>query len=74
MGRFRIHLLLDDNTWSTRYNLPENDRYSTCTNDWNLVGLYPIVENCGMKLLYHQRDTALADLSFSNITVTHSIY
>ena len=33
MGRFRIQLLLADNTWSTRYPLPENDRYSdTSTN------------------------------------------
>ena len=27
MGCFRIQLLLDDNTWSTRYNIPENDQY-----------------------------------------------
>ena len=26
MGRFRIQLLLNDNTWSTRYNIPKNDR------------------------------------------------
>ena len=24
MGRFRIQLLLEDNTWSTRYNTPKN--------------------------------------------------
>ena len=24
-GRFRIQLLLADNTWSTRYNIPKND-------------------------------------------------
>ena len=26
MGRSRIQLLLKDNTWSTRYNIPKNDR------------------------------------------------
>ena len=26
MGRFRIQLSLEDNTWSTRYNIPKNDR------------------------------------------------
>ena len=26
MGRFRIQLLLEDNTWSTRYNISKNDR------------------------------------------------
>ena len=28
MGRFRIELLLEDNTLSTRYNIPKNDRNS----------------------------------------------
>ena len=28
MGRFRIQLVLVDNTWITRYNIPKKDRYS----------------------------------------------
>ena len=28
MGCFRIRLLLEDNAWSTRYNIAKNDRYS----------------------------------------------
>ena len=28
LGCFRVQLLLEDNTWSTRYNFPKNDRYS----------------------------------------------
>ena len=27
MGRFRTQLLIAD-TWSTRYNIPKNDRYN----------------------------------------------
>ena len=34
MGRFRIQLLLEDNTWSTRYIIPKNDRYSDTSTDW----------------------------------------
>ena len=34
MGRFRIQLLLNDNTWSTKYNIPKNDRYSDNSTDW----------------------------------------
>ena len=26
MGRFKNQLLLEDNTWSTRYNIPKNDQ------------------------------------------------
>ena len=28
MGRFRIPLLIDDNIWSTRCNIPKDDQYS----------------------------------------------
>ena len=45
MGRFRIQLLLEDNTWSTRYNIPKNDRYSNSSTDWTLVSLNFNVEN-----------------------------
>ena len=39
MGRFRIQLLLEDNTWSTRYNIPKNDQFSEISTEWTLVSL-----------------------------------
>ena len=48
MGRFRIQLLLGDNTWSTRYNIPKNGRYSDTSTDWTLVNLNFTVENYGI--------------------------
>ena len=39
MGRFRIQILLEDNTWSTRYNIQKNDRYSDSSTDWTWVRL-----------------------------------
>ena len=74
MGRFRIQLLLDDNTWSTRYNIPKNDRYSDTSTDWTLLSLNFTVENYGIKLIYDEIDTAHADMCFSNITITHSVF
>ena len=74
MGRFRIQLLLEDNTWSTRYNIPKNDRYSDTSTDWTLINLNFTVENYGIKLIYDQIDTPHADMCFSNITITHSVY
>ena len=74
MGCFRIQLLLEDNTWSTRYNIPKNDRYSDTSTEWTLVSLIFTVENYGIKLIYDQIDTAHADMCFSNITTTHSVY
>ena len=45
MGRFRIQLLLEDNTWSTRYNIPKNDRYSDSSTQRTLVNLNFTVQN-----------------------------
>ena len=74
MGRFRIQLLLEDNTWSTRYNIPKNDRYSDSSTQWTLINLNFTIENDGIKLIYDQIDTPHADMCFSNITITHSVY
>ena len=74
MARFRIQKLLEDNTWSTRYNIPKNDRYSDTSTNWTLVGLYFAEENYGNKLIYDQIDSPHADVCFCNITITHSVF
>ena len=74
MGYFRIQLLLEDNTWNSRYNIPKKDRYGDTSTDWTLVSLNFTVENFGIKLIYDQIDTPHADLYFSNITITHFVY
>ena len=73
MGRFRIQLLLEDNTWSTRYNIPKNDRYSDSSTQWTKLSLNFTVENYGIRLIYDQIDTAHADMCFSNFIITHSV-
>ena len=45
MGRFRIQLLIKDNTWSTQYTIPKNDQYSNLSTDWNLLSLNFTQEN-----------------------------
>ena len=74
MGWFRIQLLLEDNMWSTRYNIPKNDRYSNSSTQWTLVNLNFTVENYGIKLIYDQIHTPHADMCLSNIMITHSVY
>ena len=73
MGRFRIQLILDDNTWSTQYTIPKNDRYSDTSTDWTLLNLDVPVENYGIKLLYDEMNIAHSDMCFSYITTTHSV-
>ena len=74
MGRFRIQLLLEDNTWNTQYTIAKNTQYSDNSTDWTLLNLDFTVENYGVKLIYDQINTSHADLCFSNITITHSVY
>ena len=74
MGRFRIQLLLEDDTWSTQYTIPKNSQYSDNSTDWTLLNLDFTEENYGIKLKYDEIDTPHADMCFSNITITHSIY
>ena len=74
MGRFRIQLLLDDNTWSTQYTIEKNTQYSVTDSDWTLLNLDFTIENYGIKLILDEIDTAHSDMCFSNITITHSVY
>ena len=71
-GRFRIQFLLEDNTWSTQYIIPKNDRYSDST-DWTLVIFNFTLENYGIKLILDQIDTPHADMCFSKFIITHSV-
>ena len=74
MGRFRIQLFLEDITLCTRFNIPKNDRYSDSPTQWNLVGLTFNIKNHGIKLIYDETDTAVEDMCFRNISITHSVY
>ena len=74
MRRFRIQLLLEDNTGNTEYTKPKNSQNSDSSTDWTLLNLKFTTENYGVKLLYDQRDTAHADICYSNIPITHSVY
>ena len=74
MGRFRIQLFLDDNTWSTQYTIAKISQNSDTSTDWTLLNLDFTIENCGARLIYDEIDSAHADMCFSNITILHSVY
>ena len=74
MGRFRIPLILEDNTWSTRNIIPKNDRYRDTSTQWTKLSVNFTVENYGIKLNYDQIDKPHADMCFSVIIITHSVY
>ena len=74
MARFRIQLILQDNTWTTQYTIAKNTQYSDNPTDWTLLNLDFTVENYDIKLILDQIDTAHSDMCFINITITHSVY
>ena len=74
MGRFRIQLLLEDSTWSTPHTIARNTQYTDTSTDWTLLNLDFTIENYGIKLVYDQKDKPDADMCFSKITITHSVY
>ena len=74
MGRLRIQLLFEDNTWSSENTVPKNSQYSDISTVWTLLNLVFTVQIYGIQLIYDQKDTAHADMCFSNITFTHSVF
>ena len=74
MGRFRIQFFLGDNIWSTQYTIPKIIQYSNSSTEWKVLNLDFTVENYGIKLIYDQTDTPHADMCFSLIAITHSVY
>ena len=74
MGRFQIDLLLDNNTWITKYTIEKNTQYSETSTEWKLLSLDFSEENYGIRLTYDRISTAHADMSFSDITIIHSVY
>ena len=74
MGRFRIQLLLEDNTWSTRNTLAKITQYTNTPTEWTLLNLDFTIKKFGFKLIYDQIESPLCDMCFSNITITHSVY
>ena len=74
MGRLHNQLLVEDKIWCTQYTIPKHTVYSNTSTDWTFLNLNFTIENYGIKLLYDQKDTPHADMCFSNILITHSVY
>ena len=53
--------------------MPKNDRYTDSSAQWTKLSLNFTVGNYGIKLIYEEVVSALADMCFSIITTTHSV-
>ena len=73
MGRFSNQVLSEDDTWNSRYNIPEKDRYSELSTSWTLVSIIFNVKNYGIKLIYDEIDAAHRDMSLNDFTIKPSV-
>ena len=73
MSRFGDELLVEDNTWSSRYNIAKNDRYSDTSTQGTKLSLNFQKENYVKRINYDQIDKPHADMCFSKIIINHSV-
>ena len=64
MGRFRVQLLLEDDTWKTKFHMGRNSNYSGSSTHWSSLNLDFPEPNYGIRLNYDKIDTAHADVFF----------
>ena len=73
MGRFRIQILKNI-AWETIYTIEKKTELTELSTDWDLLNLDITDDNYGIKLYYDEIESAHADMCFSNIMITHSIF
>ena len=76
MGKFEVQLLRGNSQWESEYSMDKNTIFSTLSTDWILFNLNILSSqpNYGNKLVYSGINTAHADMCFSDINITHSIF
>ena len=74
MGKLEIQILRNS-VWQTEYTMDKETNFSTLSTDWSLVNMNIVSQpNYGIKIVYSGINSAHADMCFSDINITHSIF
>ena len=74
MGKLDIQLLRNG-SWQSEFVIEKDSNYSTSSSEWTLLNMNLISQpNYGFKLVYSAIRNAHADMCFSDINITHSIF
>ena len=74
MCKFEIHLLRNC-VWQTEYTMSKDTNFSALSTDWTILNMNIISQpNYGIKFVFSGINSAHADMCFSNINITHSIF
>ena len=75
MLRFRIQILLENGeNWENKYTIEKNSQFSNSSTEWTHLRLDFTQENYGIQLIFDRISAAHADMSFSNISITHTLF
>ena len=74
MGRLHIQILRNG-SWQTEFTVEKDTNFSTLSTDWTLLNMNILSQpNYGIKLVYSGINNAHADMCFSDINITHTIF
>ena len=74
MGKFEIQLLRNGD-WETEFTIEKDTNFSELSTDWTLLNLNIVSQpNYGIKIKYSAINTPHADMCFSDISITHTIF
>ena len=74
MGKFEIQLLRNS-VWQTEYTMNKDTNFSTLSSDWTFFNMNIISQpNYGIKLVYSGINSAHADMCFSDINISQSVF
>ena len=74
MGKLEIHLLRIG-VWQTEFTIEKDKNFSAFSRDWSLLNKNRISQpNYGIKLIFSGINSAPADMCFSDINITHTIF
>ena len=74
MGRFPVLLFLPNGQRHSKIIIAEQTKYSTTSKERILLKLDFTEANFGINLIYDEIDTGLADMYFSKVKKTHSVF
>ena len=74
MPRFRIEILLENGNWENKFTIEKNRQFSNSSTEWSHLNLDFTQENYGIRLIFDRISSAHADMSLSNISITHTLF
>ena len=73
MAGLRTQFIIPIGHWYSKFIVAKTTNYSTISTDWNLVNIDFTEKKYGVKILYDELDSALADMCFSNNLIIPSV-